>query len=92
MTPSDQADQESRRESAKRDLQDISVLRRTEAFSRYFLRKIEQLRSENKKIILYKEKVAPEELEKARHNFSILNYLSREMMKRDEALCMRELE
>jgi len=93
MTPSDQADRDSRRESAKRDLQDIAALRRTEAFSRYFLRRLRDKHTDAEQHFKYDEPAKCDAVQRElwRQRMLLLEEIIN-MSAVDERIGMQELE
>lgn len=78
-------------ELARRDIEDIDTLRKTEAFVRYFIRRLKQRRDKAAKTQYSDEKITVEEREKMRRIAREYDDLL-EMMNQDYTVCQRMIE
>lgn len=82
---------DARRESAKRDLQDIAKLLNCEGYQRWFLRRLTDKRNEAHEGLLHKEGITAEQREVFRQRVLIFDEIM-QLAERDRALAMRDLE
>ena len=78
------------RESARQDLQDIHALKGSEAFNRYYLRRLRQRHDESVRSLIH-DKMTFEERESCRLNVLFIEDIVN-LIPRDEATARRVLE